>query len=214
MSSEPSARRSSDVYESLRKAIVTGKIPPNEPLIEHTLAKTFMVSRTPVRESFQRLSRDGLIVPRKRGWAVREFTRVEVQENYEVRADLEGLAARLAAVRGSPTMKARIQRIHRERLLLDSGNVNERVRSNLAFHKAIVEAAQNSKLAVLIENAETFYFNQRASSVSAEDFERAQREHGEIVDAIIRSDGDRADETMRGHILRAMTVWLATTDVV
>jgi DNA-binding GntR family transcriptional regulator len=206
-------KRSSDVYEALRDAIVSGRLRPNEPLIEDDLAKTFFVSRTPVRESFQRLSRDGLIVPRKRGWAVKEFTRAEVLENYEIRADLEGLAARLAAMRGSPLHKSRIQQIHRDRLSLNPSSVVERVRSNRELHQAIETAAQNSKLSSLIFSTGNFYFNQRAASLtSPESFERAQVEHDDIVDAIQRGDGDRADVAMRAHILRAMEVWLSTVD--
>ena len=85
-----SARRSDDIYE-LRRAIVTGEIRPNQPLIEPDLAAQLGVSRTPVRESLQRLVIAGLVVPRKRGWAVREFTVEEMQENAEVRAGLEGM---------------------------------------------------------------------------------------------------------------------------
>jgi DNA-binding GntR family transcriptional regulator len=205
--------RTMEVYESIRDQIVSGKLRPNEPLIEDDLAVIFAVSRTPVRESFQRLSRDGLIVPRKRGWQVREFTRAEVQENYEIRADLEGLSARLASVRGSPTHKAKIQSIHRDRLRLNTNSVAERVRTNRELHDAIAAAAQNTRLASLIFSTGNFYFNQRtASQTSTESFERAQVEHEEIVDAIIRGDGDRADAVMRSHILRALTVWLATAD--
>jgi DNA-binding GntR family transcriptional regulator len=205
--------RTMEVYESIRDQIVSGKLRPNEPLIEDDLAVVFAVSRTPIRESFQRLSRDGLIVPRKRGWQVREFTRAEVQENYEIRADLEGLSARLASVRGSPTHKAKIQSIHRDRLRLNTNSVAERVRTNRELHDAIAAAAQNTRLASLIFSTGNFYFNQRtASQTSTESFERAQVEHEEIVDAIIRGDGDRADAVMRAHILRALTVWLATAD--
>jgi DNA-binding FadR family transcriptional regulator len=65
----------------------------------------------------------------------------------------------------------------------------------------------------LIFSTGNFYFNQRtASQTSTESFERAQVEHEEIVDAIVRGDGDRADAVMRSHILRALTVWLATAD--
>ena len=92
---------SDEVYEKLRLAIVTGEIRPNAPLIEVDLANALNVSRTPIRESLQRLAADQLVVPRKRGWAVKEYSAQEIQESYEVRAALEGYAARLAATRAS-----------------------------------------------------------------------------------------------------------------
>ena len=110
-----SARRSDDVYDALRRAIVTGEIRPNQPLIELDLAAQLGVSRTPVRESLQRLVIAGLVVPRKRGWAVREFTVEEMQENAEVRAGLEGYAAYLAAARGSEPAIDKIVTLHRSR---------------------------------------------------------------------------------------------------
>lgn len=155
----------------------------------------------------------GLIVPRKRGWAVREFTRAEVLENYEVRAGLHALAARLAAERGSPAQKMEIQKIHRARLALNTKSVVERVRTNRDFHDAIVAAAQNSRLTDVIISTGNFYFNQRAASqTSQESFEKAQLEHEEITAAILRGDGDGADAAMRNHILRAMQVWSTTVD--
>jgi DNA-binding GntR family transcriptional regulator len=210
---EVAKNRSTDVYESMRVAIVSGALRPNEPLIEDDLAKSYLVSRTPIRESFQRLYRDGLIVPRKRGWAVREFTRAEVLENYEVRAGLHALAARLAAERGSPAQKTAIQKIHHERLSLNTKSVVERVRTNREFHDAVVAAAQNSRLTSVIFSTGNFYFNQRAASqTSQESFEKAQLEHEEITAAIMRGDGNAADAAMRSHILRAMHVWSATVD--
>src|SRR6266513_835967 len=80
------ASTSDDVFERLRLAIVTGEIRPNTPLIEVDLAEALGVSRTPIRESLQRLAADELIVQRKRGWAVREYSPQEIQEAYEVRA--------------------------------------------------------------------------------------------------------------------------------
>src|SRR3978361_1268708 len=91
--SQPS-NRAAEGYEENRGAIVEGKIRPNERLIEADLAERLEVSRTPVRESMQRLAADGLVISRRRGWAVREHSPQEIQEIYEVRAALEGYAAR------------------------------------------------------------------------------------------------------------------------
>src|SRR5207245_7128079 len=91
---EPPTRLTS-VFETLRREIVAGELRPNSPRIELDLAERFEVSRTPVRESLQRLATAGLVVPRKRGWAVREFTTEEIRQNAEVRLALEGYAAGL-----------------------------------------------------------------------------------------------------------------------
>ena len=74
-----------EVYERLRRDILSGRTRPNIPLIETDLATALSLRRTPVRESLQRLSADQLIVSRERGWAVREYSEAEVRDRYETR---------------------------------------------------------------------------------------------------------------------------------
>src|SRR5579862_6008283 len=102
-------------YDELRTAIVQGRIRPNQRLIETELAEEYGVSRTPVRESLQRLAAVGLIVAARRGWTVREHSLDEIREIYEVRAALEGYAARLAAERGDTAALRKIAEIVRAR---------------------------------------------------------------------------------------------------
>ena len=134
---------SDEVYEKLRLAIVTGEIRPNAPLIEVDLANALKVSRTPIRESLQRLAADQLVVPRKRGWAVKEYSAQEIQESYEVRAALEGYAARLAATRASDDEIAAITEIQRLRDAETNPTREFRVRTNRQFHDGIIKAARN-----------------------------------------------------------------------
>ena len=203
------AHRSAGIYEQLRLAIVTGELRPNEPLIEDALAEKLSVSRTPLRESIQRLAADGLLVPRKRGWAVREFTNTEIQENYEVRAGLEGLAARYAAERGLDAELKVISQIHKRRLAMKNPTNEERVQTNRDFHAAILTAAHNARLGEMIFNSGNFYLTRRVASQTNDDqYQRAQVEHAAIVKAILTRDGDAADAAMRAHIMNAFATWL------
>ena len=107
---------SDEVYEKLRLAIVTGEDPAKYAAYRTRPGNSLNVSRTPIRESLQRLGADDLIVPRKRGWAVKEYSPEEIQESYEVRVAVEGFAARLAAQRASDEeieAIAEIQRLRR-----------------------------------------------------------------------------------------------------
>jgi DNA-binding GntR family transcriptional regulator len=172
---------SDEVYEKLRLAIVTGEIRPNAPLIEVDLANALNVSRTPIRESLQRLAADQLVVPRKRGWAVKEYSAQEIQESYEVRAALEGYAARLAATRASDRQ----------------------------FHDGIIKAARNDRLAEAIYRSGRFYFNERIAAItSREDFAANQSDHARIVHALQSRDPAGAEEAMRSHILNTFTAFL------
>jgi DNA-binding GntR family transcriptional regulator len=207
--SEPAARsRSGNVYEWLRNAILSGEIRPNEPLIEADLAATLNVSRTPIREGLQRLAVEQLIVPRKRGWSVREITAVEAGENSEVRAALEGYAARLAVERASDEDVAALIAIHRKRLAIDPSDSKARVETNRQFHGIIVDAARNDRLRDAILRSGRFYFNGSvAQRTSEEEFHLSNRDHDRIVLALEARDGDAAELSMRNHILRTFHIF-------
>src|SRR3972149_3791966 len=92
------ANSPASVYELLKQMILDQKVPPGDPLPEEELARTFHVSRTPVHEALVRLEKDRLVVLQPwRGAFVRGMTMDDVQELYQIREALEGMAARLAA---------------------------------------------------------------------------------------------------------------------
>jgi len=97
------------VVPTLREAIVGNLLPPGSRLLEIPLAAQLRVSRTPVREAFAQLEREGLVivVPRA-GVFVREVTLRDIDEIYTVRAALEGLAVELAAKRINAMGRARL----------------------------------------------------------------------------------------------------------
>ncbi len=201
-------RRSGDVYETLRNAILSGEIRPNEPLIEADLASALSVSRTPVREAIQRLAVEQLIEPRKRGWAVREITAAEAGENSEVRAALEGYAARLAVERASDQEIAAAVAVHRHRLAIDPADDKARVETNRELHGIIVAAARNEKLRDAILRSGRFYFNGSvARMTSEEEFHLSNRDHEHIVQALQARDGDAAELAMRSHIMRTFHIF-------
>lgn len=214
MTRSPAARRSGDVYEWLRAAIVTGDLRPNEPLIEADLAERLTVSRTPVRESLQRLAAAGLIVPRKRGWSVREYTAEEMRQKSEIRAALEGYAAYLAAERATKDDLAAISRLHRERLALMPADEALRVKTNRAFHDAVIAAAKNPALASAIYETGQFYFNGPIARLTlGEEMRLGNADHQRIVDALAARDAPAAERAMREHIRRTLSVFQKVVDV-
>src|ERR1700712_1744909 len=97
------------VIPALREAIVGNLMPPGARLTETALAASLGVSRTPVREAFAQLEREGLVtVVARMGVFVREVSERDVEETYTVRAALESLAVELATARRSPLGIARL----------------------------------------------------------------------------------------------------------
>ena len=208
---ESAPNRAVEVYEELRSAIVEGRIRPNERLIEAELAERLDVSRTPIRESMLRLAADGLVISRRRGWVVREHSPQEIQDIYEVRAALEGYAARLAAQRASDDMITEIVRIHKSYVAeLQQTSRGHLIEHNDAFHNAVIAASGNARLAEQIQRNTAFYFVHRiAGFLSDDEVRNSIAGHQELVDALVARDCDRAEDVARRAVLEGLSKTLA-----
>jgi DNA-binding GntR family transcriptional regulator len=199
------------VYQALRGDIVRGVLRPNEAIVEADIAERLQVSRTPVRESIQRLAAERLIVSRRRRWYVYEHTRAEIVEIYEARAALEGYAVRLAAQRASDEQIAVVRGALRAAASPGLFTGDKQVQTNDRFHDLLIEMAGNQRIKALIEGNRHFHFNFRvADSYSDEDVAAWQREHAQIVEAISAHDDDRAESVAREHVMNALRLILAT----
>ena len=87
-----------DLANRIQAKIVAGEYPPGTRLKQEVLAQQFDVSRTPIREALSRLEAKGIVSQaQRRSAVVRAPSSREISEMYQVRAELEGLAAQLAA---------------------------------------------------------------------------------------------------------------------
>nr|WP_254896839.1 GntR family transcriptional regulator [Amycolatopsis sp. Hca4] len=108
---QPLAATRQRVREELRERILTGRLRPGDRLVERELAEDLGVSRVPVREAIRSLEAEGfLVVQSPRRVVVRQLARVDVEELFDVREALEGLAAGLAASRASAAELKRLER--------------------------------------------------------------------------------------------------------
>jgi DNA-binding GntR family transcriptional regulator len=208
----PAARGGSslaeDVYWTLRHEIVRGDLRPNQALAEIDIAERLRVSRTPVRESMQRLAADGLVVSRRRRWMVYEHSKPEIQEIYEVRAALEGYAARLASERITDEQIAELSALGDASEAED--NLLERVERNEQFHTHIVKIAANTRLETLLAHNRSFSFNRQVASLySPDDLAVSATQHAQLRAAVCRRDGQAAEDVAREHIQAALRIIIA-----
>ena len=204
------ARRSSmtdGLYERLRHAIVSGELRPNQRLVELELAERLKVSRTPVRETLQRLALDRLVTSYRRGWIVHEHTRDEIRDIYECRSALESYAARLAAEKATPEQIADLELVLK-RALEDPRPPKEwMVEVNDAFHDGLINAADNDMLAELCVRSRLYYFNNRIAELyRVEEAMESREQHLSLLDAVRRRDPDEAERLARHHVATALKV--------
>jgi len=151
--------RTETIAINLRDRILRGQIKAGTHLQEIPVSQELGVSRTPVRAAFAILSSEGLLeYAPKRGYTVRSFTLVQVVEAHEVRANLEGMACRLAAERrlGANALATLERILAIGDAILERGRFQEEDREawaemNDQFHGAIIDLAGNRVLAELID---------------------------------------------------------------
>ena len=135
--------------ELIREAIIDGRLEPGRRLKEEELARELGISRTPVREALLMLQAEGLVdaIP-NRGAIVRVHTTDDLDDLYQLRALLEGFAARRAAARvGEEELNQLTASCDRFEALDPDEELRELVRENLFFHSTILELAGSTRLA-------------------------------------------------------------------
>jgi DNA-binding GntR family transcriptional regulator len=203
-----SPSRADEVYRIIREDILSGRLRPRDHLVEVDLAERLHVSRTPVRESLQRLAADGLIVSHRRRWVVYEHSLAEIADIYEVRMALEGYAARLACQRATEEQLEALgtffaERPRRYTRFAVFADVNSRL------HAMITEAANNPYFQRLAAAHRFYTFNhQVAARYDDRDITESDAQHGEILAAITRRDPDAAERAARDHVELALRVIL------
>lgn len=192
-----------DAYEMILDAIDTGTYKPGDRLVENELAERFGVSRTPIREALQRLETQSLLTRDGRSLIVASLDHSQLAELYVVRAELEGLAAYLAAQHAAPEeIRVLREMVEEDRQLL--GNPSALSRANRRFHKQLHLASHNRYLVQQLDLVHRSMALLATTSLAAEGrSEDAIAEHDAIVSAIEVRDQDAARAALRKHISRA-----------
>lgn len=207
---EPEARTLADrVCLQIVTAIVKGEIPPGHKISEPELARTYGISRGPLREAIRRL--EGLrLIERKPhvGARVVKLSAHELIEIYHVREALEGMACRLAAQNMTDEeiegLKALLD-THEKSVEQKEWSSYFQKEGDLDFHYRIVQGSKNDKLNELL-GADLYHLVRMYRyqfSVSSSRPKRALKEHRQIIDAIEARDPELAELLMRRHISAA-----------
>ncbi len=202
--------RALSVMERIRSFILDGTVHAGERMNEVRLSKSLDVSRTPVRAALQALAGEGLLdYAPNRGFIVREFPLGVIVDAYEIRASLEGLAARFAAERGlSDSERATIEKslVAGDELLsrgvFAEGDLLIYRGINGDFHDTLLAAARNRMLSEMIRICHHVPMSSSRNIVAFEhrDVRRRHDDHHRIYEAIMASEPWRAEAVMREHV--------------
>lgn len=214
-SSEEGGSQAVKVQLKLREMVLAGDLQAGSRITELALVEKLGVSRTPIRAALIRLEQEGLLQQMPSGgFAVRKFSEADVADAIELRGTVEGLAARMAAERG--TSEADLERANRcldsIDLLLRESVLHEEafsryVNLNAQFHALLGAFSASPVIQRELERVGSLPFASpsgfvgvQANSPQARDMLIvAQDQHRQVVQAIAQREGARAEALMREH---------------
>jgi DNA-binding GntR family transcriptional regulator len=195
-------RLSDKAYQLIRQKIITLELPPLSAIDEQALMEELRLGRTPIREALQRLATEDLILlaPR-RGMFVADISITDLQKVFELRMNLEGLCARLAAERASPEQLQAMNQVVRDLDAVPDEDYRGLMVIDERFHELLYEAADNEFLADVLLRLHALSFRiwhlvlERIGSVRA-----ALEQHIAITEAIEARDPEQAEKLVRQHV--------------
>lgn len=199
------------IYDILKDMIADRRFEPGSYLNVEKLTQELGVSRTPIWEAIRRLEQEGIVVhtPHK-GVRVTELTRKMALELYEVRENMEGLAARLAAERVTSEIISQMGDIltDQERIVSQQDAISYS-RSDQDFHLLIYQACGNDLLREILDGLR--YKALPLAFKLAPHFTEFLEYHKRILEAFRRHDADAAEKDIQAHNRRMMEIIRTTT---
>ena len=191
------------VYEELKRQILMGEITPGPRMMEVELAEKMGVSRTPVREAIRKLEKEGLVaIEPRRGAYASDISIKDMLDVLEVRQDLEGMAAAMAARKVTEDEKKAFIKANTAYMeAVKSGDTEEIIRCDEVFHKLIGDFSGNKTLNQLLSQVQELAL--RFRYLYYDDFSRYEKmpmEHEEIEEAILSGDSRKARIVAEEHI--------------
>lgn len=189
-------------YQAIKKKIVTTELVPGSVIDEAQLMKTLKFGRTPIREALKRLQVEDLVVVKpRRGIFVSELAITDLAQIFEVRVELESLAARLATERISPEKMDELKELVEDYKQAPPSDKNKLIFLDGKFHALIREASHNRFLKTNLEH----YYNLSLRiwylalpQAASEDID--VEAHEKIYQAMADQDPDLAAERIAQHI--------------
>jgi DNA-binding GntR family transcriptional regulator len=194
-----------EVYDSLKKSILHGKLKAGQRLLEEQLAHRIGISRTPVREAFHRLERDELVIrlPR-RGFAVREFTKEDVEEIFGICGTLESYAFYRATLHLTPgriaTLKKKIEELEKA---FKNKSYDKVVQLHTDFYNLLYKSCRSKKLLNIIDNFRDYFYRYRSALLQTKDgFKHSIDDYRSLLEAMKKKNPRLVERIVRKHLAR------------
>ena len=196
----------STVFDRLEAEILDGTIPAGETLSEVKICERYGVSRTPVREAVLLLEREGLVISSgMRGITVVGVDDEDIDDIYQIRIRTEGLASRYMAERPSAAERRELaEAVALQEFYTGRGDAKKLRELDTRFHEIVYRGSGSRVIEGTLSglHKQISLFRERAF-LSPERTPQSVSEHKEILNAILKNDGDAAEALTAQHIKNA-----------
>ncbi|MGZ7828109.1 GntR family transcriptional regulator [Bacillus subtilis] len=190
-------------YNQLKKMIFNGTFKPGERINETQLAKSFGVSRSPIREAMRLLEKDGLLKADDRnGFSITSLTAKDVDEIYKIRIPLEQLAVELVIDEADEEELTILEKQleETEKAIHNGTEDTEIIRLNQKFHELLVDFSHNRHLKNLLEHVnDLIHFCRILNYTGDHRAETILREHRRIFEEVKKKNKEVAKQHVLAH---------------
>jgi DNA-binding GntR family transcriptional regulator len=190
-------------YQFLRERIINLGFKPGEFITDTQIAGQLNISRTPVREAFHRLEKEGLLIyEARRGWKIYTLSLDDINDIFDIKVVVEGMIARKAAECGEEHLRAALREVLDEmEASAEAGNADAWLEADIRLHELLFQMARNERACRIITNLNDQWHRVRIGFVALQGrTKRSVGEHRCFVESILAGDGEAAERHIRVHL--------------
>jgi DNA-binding GntR family transcriptional regulator len=192
-------------FEFVRQQILTMGFKPGEYITDTQIAVRLNISRTPVREAFQRLEKEGLLVnDPHRGWRIYYLSLNDIHEIFDIKEAVEGMVARRASECKDEELRAELKDAIQQ--LASASEINDTdawLQADYHLHTILFSMADNERARRIIDNLNDQWHRVRVGFSALQGRTSISiLEHKAFVDCILDGNGEEAERLMRTHLNR------------
>jgi DNA-binding GntR family transcriptional regulator len=190
-------------YEHIKGQIVSLGFKPGQYVADSEIAERLNISRTPVREAFHRLEKEGLLINEaRRGWRIYTLSLEDIQEIFDIKVAVEGMVARKAAECQDEQLRdSLLVTLASMQAAADADAPDAWLEADHRLHEILFQMAGNQRARSIVENLNAQWHRVRIGFVALQGrTKRSAEEHQTIVNCILAGDGEGAEARMHAHL--------------
>ena len=190
-------------YGFIKSQIMNLGFKPGEYITDSQIAGLLKISRTPVREAFYRLEKEGLLINEaRRGWKIYTLSLDNINDIFDIKEVVEGMVARKAAACQDESLRASLREtLEKMASAAEANDVDAWLDADFQLHDILFQMAGNESANRIITNLNDQWHRVRLGFVALQGrMQRSVDEHRSIIKSILDKDGEEAERLMRAHL--------------